>query len=409
VTTFAPIDPRLAQETSMPFARLVLPSPSLSALALGLLLSGLTVACSTSTTPPTGSSESTTGTGGASSTTTGAGTGGAGGTTTTGTGTGGASDCPQADTMLDVSKAPGAGPGYPKPTLSASCTATIFVVESNNIPPYTFVQTTPNPLQAQMNHWEIPRNPVEAAQTTAVPMLGLAGFSVNGQPFFGPNEGAQPAAEAYGDPVYNGIMDPCLGHTANQYHYHSMLVKCLNQSSLVAEPWMNDDPPAGEASPVVGWAMDGFPIYGPQECGDQACAKVVEMQSGYAKIGDPKTNAWQAYQWSAHAGDATYLDACNGHHGPNGDYHYHATSGFPYIIGCYRGTPMGIMGGGMMGGPTSCTMESDCTGACPQGSLGCTCAGSPMGKICAPTCNTAADCPMGPMGALKCIQGVCRP
>jgi hypothetical protein len=32
-----------------------------------------------------------------------------------------------------------------------------------------------------------------------------------------------------------------------------------------------------------------------------------------------------------------------------------------------------------------------------------------MGKICAPTCNTAADCPMGPMGALKCIQGVCRP
>jgi len=322
---------------------------------------------------------------------------------------GAAADCPQAATMLDVSKAPGAGDGYPKPSVSAHCTDTTFVVESNVIPPYTFVQTTPNPLTAQSDTYEIPRDPQVAAQTTEVPLLGLAGFAVNGLPFFGPNEGATPADSAYGDPVYNGLMDPCYGHTAFEYHYHSMSVKCLDQQSLVAKPWMNDDPPADAPSPVIGWALDGFPIYGPQECADTACSSVVVMQSGYVKTGDPTTYAWKAYQWQDSA-DPTRLDACNGHTGPKGDYHYHATSGFPYIIGCYKGTPMGA--GGMTGGgtgPKSCASAADCDGACPQGSIGCTCASSPMGMVCTPTCSTSADCPMGPMGQLSCSMGVCSP
>ncbi len=100
------------------------------------------------------SSADTTGAGGGATTSTGAvGTGGAT------TGSGGAASCAQAATMLDVAKAPGAGDGYAKPTLTASCTDTAFVVESNGMPTYTFVQTTPNPLKEQKNHWEIPRSP----------------------------------------------------------------------------------------------------------------------------------------------------------------------------------------------------------------------------------------------------------
>lgn len=363
------------------------------------------------------SSTETTGSGGEASTSTSTGAGGSGGASTS-TGSSG-EGCAQAATMLDVAKAPGAGDGYAKPTLSASCTDTTFVVESNGMPTYTFVQITPNPLQEQKSRWEIPRNPVAAATTTEVPLLGVAGFAVNGLPFFGPNEAAQPADEAYGDPIYNGLMDPCEGHTAMQYHYHSFSQKCLSASGLVAKPWMNADPPATEASPILGWAMDGFPIHGPQECEDAACSKVVVMQSGYEKTGDPKTYAWKAYTWKDHAGDATYLDACNGHEGPKSDYHYHATSGFPYIIGCYRGTPMGT--GGMMGtgsssstgtgmmGPKSCTAAADCVGACPPGSIGCTCGATPMGMNCIPTCTKDTDCPMGMMGQLTCQQGVCAP
>jgi hypothetical protein len=393
------------QEISMSLAR-----PS--ALALAPLLFATVIAGATAC-----SSTETTGSGGGSSTS----TGGVTGTGGSSTSTGGGASCAQAATMLDVSKAPGAGDGYAKPTLSASCTDTSFVVESNGMPTYTFVQTTPNPLKEQKNHWEIPRNPVAAATTTDVPLLGLAGFAVNGMPFFGPNEGAQPADSAYGDPIYNGLMDPCEGHTANEYHYHSFSVKCLIASGLVAKPWMNADPKATEASPIIGWAMDGFPIYGPQECEDAACSKVVVRQSGYEKTGDPKTYAWKAYTWKEHAGDATYLDACNGHEGPKGDYHYHATSGFPYILGCYHGTPTStgeMMGTGSSGsssgtgmmGPKTCTAEADCVGACPPGSIGCTCGTTPMGKLCIPTCTKDADCPAGMMGqTLTCQQGVCAP
>ncbi len=325
------------------------------------------------------------------------------------------SDCPQADAMLDVSNSPGAGANYPAPTLSAVCTETSFIVDSNGIPTYTFVATTPNPLLSQNMHYEIPKNPAIAAATTALPLLGTIGFAVNGLPIFGPNEGAMPLDSAYGDPVYNGLMDACMGHTANVYHYHALLVKCLIQSAAqIDKPWMNPNPSANEASPIVGFALDGFAIYGNQECADAGCTKINVLQSGYEQIADPKKDAWKAYQWKDHAGDALFLDECNGHTGPKGDYHYHATSTFPYVLGCFKGTPdpnsIGMDPGGMQGGPKSCTQASECNGACPPGSVGCTCAPSPMGMICAPTCTQSGDCPAGPMGMqMMCNNGICTP
>jgi hypothetical protein len=56
-----------------------------------------------------------------------------------------------------------------------------------------------------------------------------------------------------------------------------------------------------------------------------------------------------------------------------------------------------------------CTMVSDCTNACPSGSIGCTCASSPMGMVCVPTCNTTADCPTGGPMTLTCHMGICAP
>lgn len=391
------------------FGTLVL-SPAL-ALLFGLLCSACDGAATTSSGGAGGSSGGAGGSGAS---------GGAGGSGASGGAGGGGTECWQAAAMLDVSKAPGAGPSYPKPELSASCEGGKLMVDSNGIPHYTFVQTTPNPLVAVAEHYEITLTPQMAATTTELPLLGTVGFAVNGQPFFGPNEGAVPPDEAYGDPIYNGLMDACQGHTANQYHYHSMDVKCLNEASLVAEPWMNDDPPADEPSPVIGFALDGFPIYGPLECSDADCASVVEMKSSYTQVADPKMNAWDAYQYQASQAP-DHLDECNGHVGPAGDYHYHVTAGFPYILGCYRGTPgagVGMEGGGTGGGgtggggmgPQSCNTEADCQGACPPGSLGCTCSDSPMGKVCVPTCNTTADCPDGPPGVtFQCSGGLCVP
>lgn len=342
------------------------------------------------------------------------GTGGAAGAG--GSGVGGSTDCAEAKTILDLSAAPGAGASYPKPTLTAACKDGKLVVEGNGIPPYTFVQTTPNPLKAVQHHWEIPLDPQPAAQTTEIPLLGTVGFAVNGLPFFGPNEGAQPAESAYGDPVFNGLMDPCLGHTADEYHYHSFLEKCLTQASLVEKPWTSADPDATKASPILGWALDGFPIYGSRECVDAGCSQTRTVKSGYEKTGDPTKNAWQAYTWKEHPGDDAYLDACNGKVGADGKYRYHATETFPYILGCFRGTAngAGMQGqggmGGMTTGPKTCAQPSDCAGACPPDAKGCTCATTPMGMQCVPTCTTATDCPKTPNGmTLQCKSGACVP
>jgi hypothetical protein len=122
-----------------------------------------------------------------------------------------------------------------------------------------------------------------------------------------------------------------------------------------------------------------------------------------------------------------YLDQCNGRVQPDGTYGYHATSSFPYILGCYVGTPAsevgggddrgggggGDGGGGGGGGPTACDDASDCPiDECPPDSIDCTCAINPEGVgRCAPTCSTDDDCPTGMGPTLTCDvdNGWCIP
>jgi hypothetical protein len=237
-----------------------------------------------------------------------------------------AEDCPT-DALLDVSKYPGAGEQYAKPKVEGGCEGDQFIVRSNGIPHYQFVQITPGPLVEQQSVFRVPRTPELAEEPTSLPFLGRAGFAVNGIAFFGPNEGPVPAVERYGDPIYNSIMDECMGHTANEYHYHAFYQPCLAPGTGPGSP-----------SPVLGFALDGFKIYGPYGCADADCRRVVKYRSGWDQTGDPSINAWDAYTYQERD-DPERLDRCNGHTGPLGDYHYHSTDSFPYIIGCYSGTP----------------------------------------------------------------------
>ena len=64
-----------------------------------------------------------------------------------------------------------------------------------------------------------------------------------------------PADSAWGDPVYNGLMDACLGHTSQQeYHYHALLVKCLTEAGLGMKGGIGLP---GGASPAVNGLGDG--------------------------------------------------------------------------------------------------------------------------------------------------------
>src|SRR5262249_41083437 len=157
------------------------------------------------------------------------------------------------------------------PSLSASCNGTTVTVQSNGIPTYQYVALTPNGLQAKSYTFTFPQSPTQAVSTTVVPLLGNVGVAVNGIPIYGVNEGPQPASDAYGAPIAAAILDECGSHSAQQgtFHNHELFVKCLVQSAVSeSQPWNDPDPSPSVPSPIIGYAFDGFPIYGPYECVD---------------------------------------------------------------------------------------------------------------------------------------------
>jgi len=252
------------------------------------------------------------------------------------------SECWGADTLLDVASAPGPGSQYASPWVTGTCEGDTFTVESNGLPHYTFVPMTPNALTEVAQHWELTTSPELTGTQTTIPLLGQIAFTIGGVAIFGPNEAAQP--DPFGDPIWNGITDGCTGHTAMEYHNHALSQKCLSEDGLVAEPWTLDDVDSSVPSPVLGWALDGFPIYGNYGCLDEDCDEVVSFMSGWEMIGDPTTYAWDAHEYVA-ATNPRILDQCNGRVQPDGSYGYHTTPTFPYILGCYSGTAQASGGG----------------------------------------------------------------
>lgn len=127
----------------------------------------------------------------------------------------------------------------------------------------------------------------------ALPM-GPTGMAVNGVVFYNP-------FDAQMDEAVN-IMDRCCGHPdlGNRYHYHKYPV-------CARSPFEDK----GEThSPLIGWAYDGFPVYGPYEGNGE-----MAMNSKSNPLNDFNIHYDEARGW-----------------------HYHVTPGkFPYIIGGYYG------------------------------------------------------------------------
>jgi len=178
---------------------------------------------------------------------------------------------------------------------------------------YAFVSKTPNGLKSQNFSWSITTKPKIAAQQTSIKTtMGTIAFTVTGIPVYGPMEGPVPTQEAFGDPVFNNILDTCGGHTGYNADYHYHTIYSVSDCSL--------------QEAIVGYALDGFPIYSNPS---------YKWKSGYEKTGNPKTNSWDAYTYK---GGASTLDECNGQKQADGSYRYYVTQSFPYVIGCYTGT-----------------------------------------------------------------------
>jgi hypothetical protein len=125
-----------------------------------------------------------------------------------------------------------------------------------------------------------------------------------------------------------------------QYHYHGM-----------PEAWLARLG-AGQQVTLVGFAVDGFPIYaryGFSSANDATSAVRVVTGSYQKKAtsdpGRPSTTLFpmgtftQDYEYVAGSGD---LDECNGRVGvtpefPQGTYHYYVTDSYPFIQRCLKG------------------------------------------------------------------------
>jgi hypothetical protein len=189
----------------------------------------------------------------------------------------------------------------------------VMVIQSNGIPnhnsPYFATSDSryeayngtnsafaknPNTIQSQSLTFRIPANPAPATahQSTA---LGPIGVALNGVPlynqFAGPNQ-----------PLTNEInsFDQYNGHPQQQgqYHYH------FEPLYITAQ---------GGKATLIGFLLDGYPVYGPNENGAPVLETSLDVYHGH-------TTATSEY--------------------PDGIYHYHATSTSPYINGGqFYGTP----------------------------------------------------------------------
>ena len=128
--------------------------------------------------------------------------------------------------------------------------------------------------------WHIPLKP-EYQKTTTATFDGPIAVAVNGVPIFDPSKQG-----GKGNTMTAGELDQCNGHAgrADDYHYHGAPV-CILDNLAPGQP--------------LGWALDGFAIYGFETGGK--------------------------------------LDSCNGEFSETGQYHYHVTEGFPYVLGCFHG------------------------------------------------------------------------
>ncbi|HKR67179.1 MAG TPA: YHYH protein [Thermoanaerobaculia bacterium] len=263
----------------------------------------------------------------------------------------------------------GGGSGNARANISKLQYNTSYVyVSAYGIPGYTMNFPEPRYPGEQTYIFKIPRTAVEQTGTKTTLPTGTVAFLVNGVPVFHPGDGLSWDAATSsdkntlnggGDGVWNrnavvqeaDSYDTCLGHTSGtspgKYHHHQN-PKCLRS-------YFGDT--GSTHSPILGWAFDGVPIYGPYGYSSalDSTSGIRRMVSGYTArtdLGGGRPNGpsvdstrplgfyLEDYEYTG-AGDLDYYNGrfCVTPEYPNGTYAYFVTidangdSAYPYILG----------------------------------------------------------------------------
>ena len=220
-------------------------------------------------------------------------------------------------------------------------------ITSNGIPNHDFNNgglAFPNNVSSQSYQYEIPLTPTFAGSNTQLLIGTDNGIMLNGAKIdilaaacYGVGNEKTGCGNGYDwrfDPLHaeNGFrLDNHNAHTQpnGSYHYHG------NPNALFADSQVE--------SPLIGFAADGFPIFGSWFTEG---SNVKKAESSYQlKNGNrPTTNGAPGgvydgsyrddYEYVSGLGD---LDECNGM-SLNGVYGYYVTEGYPYLMGCLKGT-----------------------------------------------------------------------
>ncbi|MFK7777858.1 MAG: YHYH protein, partial [Gimesia sp.] len=201
---------------------------------------------------------------------------------------------------------------YVPDNLVITVTKDHIVMHSKNLPNHPtasfpdrwrLLDGNPAYIKEQKLSWHIPINPqvnrkhiaMNAKNENGGLPMGAIGVATNGIIFFNPFDHIFET-----DAVWR--LDRCCGHPSpqNQYHYHKYPV-------CIKTPWSDQ---GLSHSNVIGFAFDGFPVYGPYE------------SKGVLAKNDSKNP----------------LNKFNLHEDAARGPHYHVTPGkFPHIIGGYWG------------------------------------------------------------------------
>jgi hypothetical protein len=249
----------------------------------------------------------------------------------------------------------------PDPKVSIDVRGGIRTITSNGIPNHPIGQFpgryNPNAVSAQHYEFRVPEKP-EPAPDGSRPRHAegpqLFGVAVNGIPFdpgtaefWHDDRESGWRMEAIGGPRNLGL-DASNGHVQpnGAYHYHGIPLGLMTMIARERNP---------KRMLLVGWAADGYPIYGPYayDKADDATNPLRQMKSSYrlkqanrpagddGPGGKPDGSYTRDWEYVAGLGD---LDECNGRTGvtpefPNGTYYYVITDAFPFIPRQFHGTP----------------------------------------------------------------------
>jgi hypothetical protein len=242
-----------------------------------------------------------------------------------------------------------------RPEVSITADAGRRVVTSNALPGHAVGDFPsahdPVPIRAQALRLEMPLQPV-AAERPAPLGMWFFGVALNGVPFdpSGPFWNAD-GTSGWQFEVLHPANAVALGIDANHahtqgrgtYHYHGLPTGLLWDLAATAP---------GRPMYLIGYAADGFPVYGPECPGDptELASPTRRLRSSFRLRDGKRTDGPKGRFDGAFVEDFSYepghgdLDECNGRVGPtpeypDGTYYYVVTDAFPFLPRLYRGTP----------------------------------------------------------------------